>query len=52
MRTANQNLAVHFNANKRLVMEKIQVELTTTDTVKNNEPEPCRFIFLNIYIYQ
>ncbi|KAK0180206.1 hypothetical protein PV327_005872 [Microctonus hyperodae] len=40
MRSASQNLAVCFNANKRLVMEKIQVELTTSNTMENNEPEP------------
>lgn len=44
MRSASQNLAVCFNANKRLVMEKIQVELTTSNTMENNEPEPCKFI--------
>ncbi|XP_063993148.1 zinc finger CCCH domain-containing protein 14 [Diachasmimorpha longicaudata] len=35
-----KNLSVHLNATKRLVMEKIQVELTNLDTGVNNDPEP------------
>lgn len=43
MRPPGQNLAVHLNANKRLVMEKIQVELTTNDGEENEETEPCEY---------
>ncbi|CAG5102486.1 Similar to ZC3H14: Zinc finger CCCH domain-containing protein 14 (Bos taurus) [Cotesia congregata] len=39
MRTSGQNFSVHLNATKRLVMEKIQVELTTSDS-NRTEPEP------------
>ncbi|XP_015124536.1 zinc finger CCCH domain-containing protein 14 isoform X2 [Diachasma alloeum] len=35
-----QNLSVHLNSTKRLVMEKIQVELTNPDTGVNDDPEP------------
>nr|KAF7400159.1 hypothetical protein H0235_015896 [Vespula pensylvanica] len=38
-RELSQSLSVRFNANKRLVMEKIQVELNTTDSVES-EPKP------------
>ncbi|KAG7199663.1 hypothetical protein KM043_014256 [Ampulex compressa] len=37
-RDVGQNLSVHLNANKRLVMEKIQVELNTID-VADAEPK-------------
>ncbi|XP_012531632.2 LOW QUALITY PROTEIN: zinc finger CCCH domain-containing protein 14 [Monomorium pharaonis] len=41
-RDVSQNLSVHFNSNKRLVMEKIQVELNTIDhpDVEDVEHEP------------
>ncbi|XP_057331230.1 zinc finger CCCH domain-containing protein 14 [Microplitis mediator] len=39
MRASGKNFSVHLNATKRLVMEKIQVELTTSDT-NQIEPEP------------
>ncbi|XP_011708232.1 PREDICTED: zinc finger CCCH domain-containing protein 14 [Wasmannia auropunctata] len=41
-RDVSQNLSVHFNSSKRLVMEKIQVELNTIDhlDVEDVEPEP------------
>lgn len=42
-REIDQNLSVHINATKRLVMEKIQVELTNSDTRDNDDPEPCEF---------
>lgn len=35
-RDVGQNLSVHFNASKRLVMEKIQVELNTADTTEED----------------
>ncbi|XP_043485490.1 zinc finger CCCH domain-containing protein 14 [Polistes fuscatus] len=38
-RELSQSLSVRFNANKRLVMEKIQVELNTADSVES-EPKP------------
>ncbi|XP_011866008.1 PREDICTED: zinc finger CCCH domain-containing protein 14 [Vollenhovia emeryi] len=41
-RDVSQNLSVHFNSSKRLVMEKIQVELNTIDhlDVEDVEHEP------------
>lgn len=41
-RDVSQNLSVHFNSSKRLVMEKIQVELNTVDhlDVEDVEHEP------------
>lgn len=41
-RDVSQNLSVHFNSSKRLVMEKIQVELNTVDNldVEDAQPEP------------
>lgn len=49
MRASGKNFSVHLNATKRLVMEKIQVELTTSDT-NQIEPEPCKYIFFLKYI--
>ncbi|KAM0731215.1 Zinc finger CCCH domain-containing protein 14 [Formica fusca] len=39
-RDVSQNLSVHFNSNKRLVMEKIQVELNTVDNLDTEDVEP------------
>lgn len=39
-RDVSQNLSVHFNSNKRLVMEKIQVELNTVDNLETEDVEP------------
>lgn len=43
-RDVGQNLSVYFNASKRLVMEKIQVELNTVDTTEDESkpyiPQP------------
>lgn len=45
-RDVSQNLSVHFNSNKRLVMEKIQVELNTVDNLDTEDVEPCKFYLL------
>ncbi|EZA58340.1 Zinc finger CCCH domain-containing protein [Ooceraea biroi] len=41
-RDVSQNLSVHFNSSKRLVMEKIQVELNTVDNLdaEDTQHEP------------
>ncbi|KAF7996463.1 hypothetical protein HCN44_002095 [Aphidius gifuensis] len=39
-REVGQNLSVRLNATKRLVMEKIQVELTNPESLSDTEPEP------------
>ncbi|KAL6255137.1 hypothetical protein P5V15_013471 [Pogonomyrmex californicus] len=38
-RDVSQNLSVHFNSSKRLVMEKIQVELNTVDSLDMDDVE-------------
>lgn len=50
-RDVSQNLSVHLNSSKRLVMEKIQIELNTVDNmdVEGPEPAPCKFyLFKNM----
>ena len=47
---SGQNLSVHLDAKKRIVMEKIQIELTT---VKTNHTQSCEYeFFLNITTQQ
>lgn len=55
VRDVGQNLSVHLNSNKRLVMEKIQVELNTDVSESKSKPCKCIFtllfhFFLEIYI--
>lgn len=47
-REVGQNLSVRLNATKRVVMEKIQVELTNPESLSDTEPEPCKFNYLII----
>lgn len=42
VRDVGQNLSVHLNSNKRLVMEKIQVELNTD--VSESKSKPCKYV--------
>ncbi|XP_018401746.1 PREDICTED: zinc finger CCCH domain-containing protein 14 [Cyphomyrmex costatus] len=43
-RDVSQNLSVHFNSSKRLVMEKIQVELNTIDHLDTEDVEPEPYV--------
>ncbi|XP_012232334.1 zinc finger CCCH domain-containing protein 14 [Linepithema humile] len=43
-RDVSQNLSVHFNSSKRLVMEKIQVELNTVDNLDAEDIEPESYV--------
>lgn len=49
VRDVGQNLSVHLNSNKRLVMEKIQVELNTD--VSESKSKPCEYIFIILLLF-
>ncbi|XP_014473742.1 PREDICTED: zinc finger CCCH domain-containing protein 14 isoform X2 [Dinoponera quadriceps] len=44
MRDMSQNLSVHLNSTKRLVMEKIQIELNTSDNLDTEDAEPAPYV--------
>ncbi|XP_011153047.1 zinc finger CCCH domain-containing protein 14 isoform X1 [Harpegnathos saltator] len=43
-RDVSQNLSVHLNSTKRLVMEKIQIELNTSDNLDAEDAEPAPYV--------
>ncbi|XP_032670292.1 uncharacterized protein LOC116843722 isoform X2 [Odontomachus brunneus] len=43
-RDVSQNLSVHLNSTKRLVMEKIQIELNTSNNLDTEDAEPAPYV--------